>query len=408
MRGVGKVNVAPRDAFPPFPSHYVPCRPHITAMFVKDYWENKPHIMRELLTILSSHSLAVDHQRKVVKRTLGGDVVGHGGQTFTICGDFGLICGVYVVPDTALSWARQAMSEVIDRHQAAGVEVPKSLYMDCGYCSGRATSHQSTSSDTTTSVTALWRSLFSVRVDAMHLMLRVGREMNAEHPRRKKILVDLSHAIFVQHEGDRQQLMRAREAAGLEGPPTRTERVKFIRRVVGEPESVAERMTLVLKAHKELDVQCRTQAQAAGMEVDNISVADVAYPLITSRLIGVFQQQLVHVRNGCISDDPDHLPYVKVGTINFHSTGHHLAHYRSLRGTSKGSLSAGPDLLLTAWIGTEVFDARLGWWILGYNRHRLRTLGKKVPPDSMSPKVIILFCLHIYFRNIYSMLFFIN
>ena len=75
MRGVGKVNVAPRDAFPPFPSHYVPCRPHITAMFVKDYWENKPHIMRELRTILSSHSLAVDHQRKVVKRTLGGDVV---------------------------------------------------------------------------------------------------------------------------------------------------------------------------------------------------------------------------------------------------------------------------------------------------------------------------------------------
>ncbi len=25
---------------------------------------------------------------------------------------------------------------------------------------------------------------------------------------------------------------------------------------------------------------------------------------------GVFQQQLVHVRNRCISDDPDHLPYV--------------------------------------------------------------------------------------------------
>ena len=98
--------------------------------------------------------------------------MGHGGQTITICGDFGLICGVYVVPDTALSWARQAMSEVIDRHQAAGVEVPKSLYMDCGCCSGRATSHQSTSSDTTTSVTTL-----SVRLDAVHLMLRIGREM---------------------------------------------------------------------------------------------------------------------------------------------------------------------------------------------------------------------------------------
>ena len=99
---------------------------------------------------------------------------------------------------------------------------------------------------------------------------------NAEHPRRKKFLINLSHAIFVQHEVDRQQLMRAREAAGFDGPPTRSERVKFLRQVVGEPESVAERMVLVLKAHRELDSQCRAQAEAAGMEVENLTVADIA------------------------------------------------------------------------------------------------------------------------------------
>ena len=60
----------------------------VDPMFVRDYWENKSHIMRELRSIVSSHCLAVDHQCKVVKRTLGGEVVGHGGQTFTICGDF--------------------------------------------------------------------------------------------------------------------------------------------------------------------------------------------------------------------------------------------------------------------------------------------------------------------------------
>jgi hypothetical protein len=149
------------------------------------------------------------------------------------------------------------MCEVIDRHVSAGVEVPKSLYMDCGCCGGKVGSQ----ADTGTSVAALWRSTFSVKLDAMHLMLRIGREMNAEHPRRRKFLVDLSHAIFIQHEGDRQRLMNARESAGLEGPPTRTERVKFIRRVVGEPECVAERMILVLKAHREIDTQCRTQAE---------------------------------------------------------------------------------------------------------------------------------------------------
>ena len=197
--------------------------------------------MRELRAILSSHSLAVDHQRKVVKRTLGGDVVGHGGQTFTICGDFGLVCGVYVVPDTALSWGKQAMAEVIERHKSVGAEVPRCLYMDCACCNSKP-GFQPASSDAATSVAALWRSIFSVKLDAMHMMLRIGREINAEHPHRKSFLVNLSLAMFVQHEGDRRKLMQAREAAGLEGPPTRSERVNFLRRVVGDPESTAERM----------------------------------------------------------------------------------------------------------------------------------------------------------------------
>ena len=242
--------------------------------------------------------------------------------------------------------------------------MPQSLYTDCACCSSKAGCPQTTSTDTGTSVAALWRSTFSVKLDAMHLMLCIGREMNAEHPRRKKFLVDLSHAIFVQHEGDRKELLKA---ARLEGPPTRAERVKFIRRVVGEPESVAKRMILVLKAHREIDSQCRSQAEAAGLEVDNLTVADIAYPFITKRVICVFQQQLVHVRNSCISDDPDHLPFVKVGTINFHSTGHHLDHYQSLRGTSK--VEAVHSVLDRTFytqrgIGAEVFVMRV--WAGGY------------------------------------------
>ncbi len=168
MRGVGKVNVVDRNSFPQFPAHFVPCRPHLTAMFVNDYWENKPHIMRELRAVVSNHSLAVDHQQKVVKRTIGGGIVGSGGQTFTICGDLGIVCGVYVVPDTGLSWAKDAMTEVVDRHKSIG-SVPTYLYVDCGCCG---------STSSTTSVAALWRSIFSIKLDAMHLMLRIRREMN--------------------------------------------------------------------------------------------------------------------------------------------------------------------------------------------------------------------------------------
>lgn len=95
MHGVSKVNMVRYDAFPPFPSHYILCRSHLTAMFVRDYWKNKSHIMCDLHAIVCNHSLAVDHQRKVVKGAFGGDIVGHGGQRFTIHGDFGHICGVY-------------------------------------------------------------------------------------------------------------------------------------------------------------------------------------------------------------------------------------------------------------------------------------------------------------------------
>ena len=120
-----------------------------------------------------------------------------------------------------------------------------------------------------------------------------------------------------------------------------------------------------------LNRQCRTQAEAAGLNVDNLIVADIAYPLVTKRVVDVFEQQLIQVRNGCISDNPNRLPYVKVDTINFHSTGHRLNHYQLLRGTSK--VEAVHSVLDRTFysqrgIGADVFDAQLGWWIIGYNR----------------------------------------
>ncbi len=46
-------------------------------------------------------------------------------------------------------------------------------------------------SDPGTSVAALWRTIFRVKLNA------ILRKINAEHPRRKKFLVDLSQAMFV-------------------------------------------------------------------------------------------------------------------------------------------------------------------------------------------------------------------
>ena len=36
-----------------------------------------------------------------------------------------------------MAWAKEAMSEVVERHKAVGVDVPHFLYMDCACCNGK-------------------------------------------------------------------------------------------------------------------------------------------------------------------------------------------------------------------------------------------------------------------------------
>ena len=76
-------------------------------------------------------------------------------------------------------------------------------------------------------------------------------------------------------------------------------------------------------------MQCRRQAKEVGMPLYNLTVADIAYLLVTARVVSMFRQQLIHVCNGYVSDDQEHLPFVRAGNVNFHSTGHHLVHYQS-------------------------------------------------------------------------------
>ena len=127
------------------------------------------------------------------------------------------------------------------------------------------------------------------------------------------------------------------------------------------------------------------------MKVDHIPVADVAYPHITTRVLKVFRQQLIHVRNGCISDDSTNLPFVKVGTVNFHNSGHHLAYYQSLRGTSK--VESVHSVLDRTFIHKEVLEWRFLMldWLGGYWGNTEEDLGhlESVPPDTMPPKVSI-------------------
>ena len=69
---------------------------------------------------------------------------------------------MYVVPDTALAWGKEATAGVVERRQAAGVAVPH-LTVPC--CNGFRDLRPGPSSGegTGTSVAALWRSQFSTK-----------------------------------------------------------------------------------------------------------------------------------------------------------------------------------------------------------------------------------------------------
>ena len=80
------------------------------------------------------------------------------------------------------------MEEEITCHKAMKPSVPQTLYVDCGCCSGCLKADVATRGTefvSNISVAAVWWSTFTMKLDAMHLMLRIGREMKAKHPRRK-------------------------------------------------------------------------------------------------------------------------------------------------------------------------------------------------------------------------------
>jgi hypothetical protein len=101
---------------------------------------------------------------------------------------------------------------------------------------------------------------------------------------------------------------------------------------------------------------------------------------------------------------------VKVGTINFHSTGHHLAHYQSLRGTSKVEAvhsvldRTGPS---THSVGLALKSSMRGW--AGGFWDTIVVVcalwGRRFHQTACHQRYIILLT-YIYFRKIYSMLFF--
>jgi hypothetical protein len=145
---------------------------------------------------------------------------------------------------------------------------------------------------------------------------------------------------------------------------------------------------------KTLDEQAKIQAAANGMPVQDVTVADPAYPLITGKVQKAILQQCTHILNGCLQAQGTQ--YVQIGMVNYSNTGVQIPEYQYLCSTSQvESLHSVSQRHFNAFnqIRSELFDAKALWMIINYNRGQYQRNGKPAPPRAVAPSEVTGACL---------------
>lgn len=112
-----------------------------------------------------------------------------------------------------------------------------------------------------------------------------------------------------------------------------------------------------------------------------------AYPLVTIQVWKAIKQQLIHINNGCLSDDGNDMHSVQRHK-KYKDTDTMLPVYTCNRGTSKNeSFHSNVSAKSRGWhqIRPELYDARALWLVIHYNREKLQKLGRQALPAGISP-----------------------
>ena len=224
-------NAVIEDGFPLLNDSWVAKSYSITNAFLRDYVNHRDSLNREMASIKSVHTIAVDHQYKVVRKVKGKKAT----QSFSIMGDGGVALGYYAVPDTHGDWVHEAFMEIVERHGAqlddeskrAIVQgsLPPIIYVDTNCCGGKGGRNDGDK----------WLYGMLKKLDAFHLTNHIGRQINSEHPRKGQLMSEVSKAIFTSSREDTEALDNARQEAGitnLSSPQKKADRTKFVRRVI--------------------------------------------------------------------------------------------------------------------------------------------------------------------------------
>jgi len=359
--------------------------------FLADFQMHHADLCRELQTIRSQHTLACDHQRQVVKRVKQKGSIENGGtQSFVITGDLGLVLNYCVVPSTAEEWTHDALDEVCRRFKN-GSKPPSILYVDCGCCNGLLRKSEETVEPPVAGSSGyrLWKTILKKKLDGLHVIFRLTRECNAEHPRYIKFCQEVSAAIYFLDPECERRLEEARKLHGLQlsDKEKRKDSSVYGRRTPGPGHLVAKRLLLVMEANLKKDQDALLRMERGGVDCCNIkNRAHAAYPLITKKVREAFIHQTIHCLNGCL-DPEGALPHVETGLRNYRNTNTFLMTYRSLFGTSRCETFhsvAARHFAQYMNIRALNFDAKMLWKVTHYNRNKQRQLD----PDGMIPGLL--------------------
>lgn len=100
--------------FPRLDPSFVAKQDAVTNAFLRDYVTVRDGLLREMASLKSEKTMAMDHQHKVVRHAIGQKAR----YSFTIVGDGGIVLGYYAVPDDGEAWIKAAMLEMVARHGA--------------------------------------------------------------------------------------------------------------------------------------------------------------------------------------------------------------------------------------------------------------------------------------------------
>lgn len=363
------------QGFPPFPIEYVPTAAQLNKAFLRDAESESIWLKRELAAMKSSTALSIDCQVKTTKRCVKKGNGMNNIQALSILGDTGIVLSHVVVPSDKEEYKHRAMEEVVARHN----QLPKVCYVDKDCCNGKPGGR--------TDASKMCHGM-EKKLDSTHLLARIGDAINPEHKRYATFMKCLSESIFTPNVFDLGRLRAARseQEGSYRSLTSKEEKCEHVRRHIESGKLICSRIIQKVMKQAVIDKDNMAKYEIHGDPSKILTPSHWAFPLITTQVWKVIKQQLIHITNGCISDDGNDMHILQCQK-KYKDTNTKLPVYSSTRGTSKNeSFHSYVSAKSSGWyqIRPELYDARALWLVIHYNREKLRKLGRQALPNGIS------------------------